>query len=1734
MKLPYCLLLSATFLFPYLLSANPIEPKTEVVELKIGNQILVPNCFSEEDKIGTSYSYSESEGDRSAWYKFTTSDCRKTIDLNFKSTELNNDKTLSLFDENHSLVWKSKPENIADFPVVFPALLTNSSYYIEVSSDIKHPVDYEIGLSYNYAIPPPSNDFCDGATLMFGDGILDCGDESEQIFETANATPDPEATGNCVSDTEPATWFTFSTPDPMSYLSLFSALSPTNFELFSSTSGCSGLVYVGCSTGFMDFTLEPNTQYYILLAAQSAFFWIPGNVPDGNSMDNVTECDDPHIVLSTNNNTFIAENICESPSTIVPCENDHVVWLSYTTGCNLTDITITAEPMTSSLGFAAAEEVSIVAVLDDCTTLMSAYDVNGVGYVCSAAAADEFLDLQDIPANTTFVIGFGSNNENIGHFELSVIESNPGIAINDLCADAIILPSGTTSELNNYCATQDVLKGACPSSQSEGSVWYLFEEGSGTQDITIQLTENGIVSPVMAIYNNCGFNLLAENCDDNLIELQCVTTPLYIQVSSANDGEGEFEIDIEATPAFPPPDPIIMVNDICDGEFMDMTITFPGGEVGDLMIDVSGASSPSLTGMTNHVFTNINSVSISDQIFNININPQTAIYTLTWTLPGYSCPTIPLDVPVSVNGRFSSNAPTIDECLPYNLQLDAADVITGGSSPYQNFTWTWNNTTVLSTADILDVDLTESGTLNLSIEDDAACTYEVNIPVNVTEPIDPTFNFPLLYCRADHTIIEPVGVSLEGILGNWDPVFIWVEDYPDGPITFTFTPDDDFCSPITQVDLEIYSGDDLTFNLPTTLCTDIGVYTFPTADANGIQGSWDIPSIDVTNLSGNYTNYFQANSTDCYAEYQYNYEIQDQIVLSFDYPSSVCRNGGVITFETMSQEGYNGLWDIALLDPDTIVGNTFSNTWTPVNGQSNCLEDTSISISIIEPEAPSFNLPTELCPLDTTFIFPNSTTDQSISGTWSVAEIDPELSSGTISSIFTPDNASCATNFEWDITITPQTVPVFTIDTLLCRLDNSLMLPIMSEGGIAGTWEPASIDPATINGIDTMAIFTADSSNHCISPLELHFHIEEVVAPVFNLVDTVCWNNDDIILPLNTENGIEGTWTIPVIQASSNSGTTISTTFMPDDDSCSSTYNHQVYIIPIYAVTPMITDPGDCESLDGIINLTTSTPHLEYSIDGGTTWQSEVIFDQLAAGVYTILIRSTNITSCGSSIEAILTAPDAPNINSIISTELSGCSVSDATITIDATGNNLEYSIDDGLTWQSNSTFIDLPAGVYTVSIRNENSADCILTGDIEIEPYPITEILGTDITSISDCNLADGQIEITATGLNLEYSINSGIDWSPNSIFNNLPAGQYTIIVRSVDAPDCEDSAMVDIENVECPCNDLELALQSFNTDCSSPEAAGVYLASVEGMENPAIDVHWQNGQTSDSIINISSGWQYITITYDEDCEWTDSIYVAIEEPIVFELLTQDADCDISSNGMIEIINIQGGDGNFSFSIDGVNYQNSNIFSNLPPASYEIIVADSDNCLSIQNTMINALSTIEISLPEIIQLSAGDSIVLDPQIEISSIDSFSWLSSTESLDSDDLVINVSPAETTIYTLDVFFGDCTFTGTSLIEVITNEEIYVGNIFNPSGTSNTVFFIQSIPNSSLEILNFQIFDRWGNSVYRKENPSINDPSDGWKGYFKGRLLNPGVYAYLINYKSNDGSEKVLFGSITLAH
>ncbi|WP_375560411.1 hypothetical protein ACE193_22370 [Bernardetia sp. OM2101] len=164
-----------------------------------------------------------------------------------------------------------------------------------------------------------------------------------------------------------------------------------------------------------------------------------------------------------------------------------------------------------------------------------------------------------------------------------------------------------------------------------------------------------------------------------------------------------------------------------------------------------------------------------------------------------------------------------------------------------------------------------------------------------------------------------------------------------------------------------------------------------------------------------------------------------------------------------------------------------------------------------------------------------------------------------------------------------------------------------------------------------------------------------------------------------------------------------------------------------------------CAANTGKITATGAggTGALTYQLGNGD-FQSSAVFENLAAGEYTITVKDTE--NCTTNAKATVENADAPTIS--LASQNAGCDSDAGSITVTATGGsgNFEYSLDGG-TFQSGATFSNLAAGTYTVSVKDsencEATASATLTTGVNYTDN-IASIINTNC-AISGCH-AGGQ----------------------------------------------------------------------------------------------------------------------------------------------------------------------------------------------------------------------------------------------------------------------------------------------------------------------------------------------------------------------------------------------------------
>lgn len=105
-------------------------------------------------------------------------------------------------------------------------------------------------------------------------------------------------------------------------------------------------------------------------------------------------------------------------------------------------------------------------------------------------------------------------------------------------------------------------------------------------------------------------------------------------------------------------------------------------------------------------------------------------------------------------------------------------------------------------------------------------------------------------------------------------------------------------------------------------------------------------------------------------------------------------------------------------------------------------------------------------------------------------------------------------------------------------------------------------------------------------------------------------------------------------------------------------------------------------------------------------------------------------------------------------------------------------------------------------------------------------------------------------------------------------------------------------------------------------------------------------------------------------------------------------------------------------------------------------------------------------------------------------------------------------------------GECAIDSEPYVVTVAESVLRCPNAFSP-GASEGVNDIWRVSYKSIVSFECYIFDRWGTKM-----TEFHDPSQGWDGHYRGKLVPAGVYYYVIKARGSDGKNYNLSGDINI--
>ncbi len=368
---------------------------------------------------------------------------------------------------------------------------------------------------------------------------------------------------------------------------------------------------------------------------------------------------------------------------------------------------------------------------------------------------------------------------------------------------------------------------------------------------------------------------------------------------------------------------------------------------------------------------------------------------------------------------------------------------------------------------------------------------------------------------------------------------------------------------------------------------------------------------------------------------------------------------------------------------------------------------------------------------------------------------------------------------------------------------------------------------------------------------------------------------------------------------------------------------------------------------DGSISFSVSnfTNTYQYTINNGTpvTAQSSAIVEltNLVIGEYTIEVmdETTNV------LDTVLVTVTGPEVLTITTTAVNiSCFGDNGELIVDVTGGlpPYLYSINGGVN-QTSNIFPGLNPDNYMVTVQDSNA--CIAVSPIIVitEPEALTlNLISTEAT----CN-GNGSITLEATGgvAPYEYKIDGVTNYQTSNDFVVVESGEYTVSVRDANA--CIEQLSV---VVEIP--DILNATTNVNGVLCSGDSNGEIVVNVTGGVAPysyRLDDNTSTSTNDDFFVfsNLQSGSYNVYVEDSNLCIY--QLAVNIVEPSVLTITTTtvvDVSCFGDNNGQLVVDNVVGGLPPYLYSINGGDYQASNVFAELIPGEYTVTVQDVNACL--------------------------------------------------------------------------------------------------------------------------------------------------------------------------------------------
>lgn len=485
-------------------------------------------------------------------------------------------------------------------------------------------------------------------------------------------------------------------------------------------------------------------------------------------------------------------------------------------------------------------------------------------------------------------------------------------------------------------------------------------------------------------------------------------------------------------------------------------------------------------------------------------------------------------------------------------------------------------------------------------------------------------------------------------------------------------------------------------------------------------------------------------------------------------------------------------------------------------------------------------------------------------------------------------------------------------------------------------------------GIGTYTITVSDINNCTASTIVVMTQPLPVIWNNATFVSPTCNGLIDGSISVNAGGGVgafsytllpNGTVNNSGVFTNINAGTyTVNAT---DANGCSISTVIIVTQPPVLNIANIATTPPSCiPGNDGTVTITVNGGTGPYNYNIGAGNQLSNLFTGIGGGTYTITVTDAN--NCTLTNVVSLTNPGAPVVSNVTPVNATCNGSNDGGITIITSGGTppITYTLLPGGAFNNTGIFTGLAAITYTINVSDANGCTTVATATINAPNSMIFSTLNN--TSVSCFGGSDASITAIVTGGTgtITYVLQPGNVTNITGVFNNLPAGVYTITATDVNGCNTVSTTTI-IQPAQLVWGNIVIG----NVSCNNGNDGNIAVTTSGGTGTVTYTLLPNNiTNISGTFSNLAFGTFTVQAVDANGCSISTTVIITQTTPVVISSIVSTVPTCSPGNDATVTVLANGGLLPYNYNI-GFGNQLSNIFTNVGAGNYTITITDANGC---------------------------------------------------------------------------------------------------------------------------------------------------------------------------------------------